>query len=71
MSWHIADAKIGLLYITFCGPEDFPKKIIHLIKLLYKPTAHFKTEAFVTLQNGNDHQGCMELELNCTFQTRD
>jgi hypothetical protein len=63
ISWHIPDTKIGLLYITFCVPEDFPKKIIHLIKLLYKPTVHFKTKPLETLQNGSDDQGHMELEL--------
>lgn len=68
-SWHKPDAKIGLLYITVHVPEDFPKKIINLIKLLYKPTVHLKTKAPVTLQNDYDHRGHMQLDLNRTFHT--
>ena len=44
ISWHKPDTKIGLLYI-FCVLEDFPKKIIHQIKLLYKPAVHFKNKS--------------------------
>ena len=29
----------------FCVLEDFPKKIIHQIKLLYKPAVHFKNKS--------------------------
>lgn len=71
ISWHKPDRKIGALYIIFCVLEDFPKKVIPLIKLLYKPTVHFKRKAPVTLQNDSDQQGHIQLELNRTFHTRD
>lgn len=45
ISWHKPDTKIGLLSITFSVLEDFPKKVIHQIKLLYEPTVHFKNKS--------------------------
>lgn len=69
IAWHKPDTNIGLLNIAFCVPEDFPKKIINLIKLLYKHTVHLKTKALITLQNDYDHWGHRQLGLNRTFHT--